>query len=66
MWRVYYNNGVDPIVELGIYDTKRQAISIKKTFIFNSTKDKVYPTYEDSRTDYREYTIMTIIERVGE
>jgi hypothetical protein len=66
MWRVYYDNGLDPILELGMYDTKRQAISIKRTFIYTSTKDKTYDSYEDSRRDSREYNLMTIIEKVEE
>ena len=35
MWKVYYDNGVDPVVELGTFESKKQAIVVKKTFIFN-------------------------------
>jgi hypothetical protein len=66
MWRVYYNNGVDPILEVGIYESKRLAISAKRNFIYISTKDKIYNNYEESRTDFREYNIMTIIEKIVE
>lgn len=66
MWKVYYNNGVDPILEVGIYESKRLAISAKRNFIYISTKDKIYDSYEDSRIDFREYNIMTIIERLEE
>lgn len=64
MWRVYYDNGVDPIVELGEYVSKRQAIVVKKTFIFDSTKVKTYPSSEDYYKDFREYNLQTIIENV--
>ena len=59
MWRVYYNNEIDPIEELGIYDSRKQAISVKRTFIYNSTKNKIYSSYEESRTDYRQYNIIS-------
>ena len=55
MWKVYYDNGVDPIVELGTFESKKQAIVVKKTFIFNST---------DYYKDFREYNLQTIIENV--
>jgi hypothetical protein len=62
MWKVYYDNGIDPIVELGIYESKRQAIVVKKTFIYDETKVKTYPTQEDYYTDFRFYNIQTKIE----
>jgi hypothetical protein len=37
---------------------------IKKTFIFNSTKVKTYPSTEDYYKDFREYNLQTIIENV--
>ena len=64
MWKVYYDNGVDPIVELGTYTSRKQAIVVKKTFIFNSTKVKTYPSTEDYYKDFREYNLQTIIESV--
>ena len=62
MWKVYYDNGIDPIVELGIYESKRQAIVVKKTFIYDETKVKTYPNKEDYYTDCRFYNIQTKIE----
>ena len=64
MWTVYYNNNIDPIIELGIYEDKRKAISIKRTFIYNSTKDKIYDSNESYITNRREYNLYTIIEKL--
>jgi hypothetical protein len=66
MWRVYYDNGLDSIIEVGNYQSKKQAISAKRNFIYTSTKDKVYNTFEESRTDYREYNLYTIIDKIEE
>ena len=64
MWKVYYDNGVDPIVELGTYTSRKQAIVVKKTFIFDSTKVKTYSSGEDYYRNCREYNLQTIIENV--
>jgi hypothetical protein len=66
MWRVYYDNGVDSIVELGTYISKKKAIVAKKTFIFDSTKVKTYPSTEDYYKDFREYNLQTIIVEIEE
>lgn len=64
MWRVYYDNGLDPILELGIFESRRQAVVTKKTFIFDSTKSKTYTSTEDYYKDCREYNLQTIIENI--